>query len=119
MKPGYRREPTNDVLLPDLATEERPPSRALGAFAMARDDYLKENRPALRASLLAEGALAAHLAETERLAEEMADDLTAKAAASLGVDESLKAADPMAWAARMGAIREQARAQAMRQLVLA
>ena len=69
--------------------------------------------------LLADGALTSHLAETERLAQEMADDLTARMAASQRVDEAMKSADPMGWAAKMGAIREEARSTAIRELVFA
>lgn len=113
----YHREKTSGTLLPNLTTEE--PAQSLGPFAIARSGYLKENRPALWASLLAEGALAAHLAETERLAQETADDMTARMAAHQGVNERLKEADPMAWAAKMGAIREEARSAAMREIVYA
>lgn len=49
----------------------------------------------------------------------MADDLTARMAASQGVDEAMKSADPMGWAAKMGAIREEARSTAIRELVFA
>ena len=113
MKLSY--EERDGTTVPRLTTEEG--QAALGPFAAMRDEHLKARKPALRASLLADGALTSHLAETERLAQEMADDLTARMAASQGVDEAMKSADPMGWAAKMGAIREEARSTAIRELV--
>lgn len=115
MKLSY--EERDGTTVPRLTTEES--QAALGPFAAMRDEHLKARKPVLRASLLADGALTSHLAETERLAQEMADDLTARMAASQGVDEAMKSADPMGWAAKMGAIREEARSTAIRELVFA
>ena len=115
MKLSY--EEKDGTTVPRLTTEES--QAALGPFAAMRDEHLKARKPALRASPLADGALTSHLAETERLAQEMADDLTARMAASQGVDEAMKSADPMGWAAKMGAIREEARSTAIRELVFA
>ncbi|MFR1166278.1 MAG: TnpV protein [Adlercreutzia equolifaciens] len=51
-------------MLPTLATEEEAAAN-LGPFALMRDEYLRSSKPELRADLLAQGALARHLAETE------------------------------------------------------
>ncbi|MFR5092729.1 MAG: TnpV protein [Adlercreutzia equolifaciens] len=96
------------LLLPTLATEEEAAAN-LGPFALMRDEYLRSSKPELRADLLAQGALARHLAETEALAEAMADDLAARVAKSRGLDEAAKVADPAAWAAKMAGAAAAAR----------
>ena len=63
MKLSY--EERDGTTVPRLTTEES--QAALGPFAAMRDEHLKARKPALRASLLADGALTSHLAETERL----------------------------------------------------
>ena len=77
MEMAYREG--GGLLLPTLATEEEAAAN-LGPFALMRDEYLRSSKPELRADLLAQGALARHLAETEALAEAMADDLAARVA---------------------------------------
>lgn len=91
MEMAYREG--GGLLLPTLATEEEAAAN-LGPFALMRDEYLRSSKPELRADLLAQGALARHLAETEALAEAMADDLAARVAKSRGLDEAAKVADP-------------------------
>lgn len=81
MEMAYREG--GGLLLPTLATEEEAAAN-LGPFALMRDEYLRSSKPELRADLLAQGALARHLAETEALAEAMADDLAARVAKSRG-----------------------------------
>ena len=64
MEMAYREG--GGLLLPTLATEEEAAAN-LGPFALMRDEYLRSSKPELRADLLAQGALARHLAETEAL----------------------------------------------------
>ena len=111
MEMAYREG--GGLLLPTLATEEEAAAN-LGPFALMRDEYLRSSKPELRADLLAQGALARHLAETEALAEAMADDLAARVAKSRGLDEAAKVADPAAWAAKMAEAAAAAEARASR-----
>ena len=112
MEMAYREG--GGLLLPTLATEEEAAAN-LGPFALMRDEYLRSSKPELRADLLAQGALARHLAETEALAEAMADDL----AKSRGLDEAAKVADPAAWAAKMAEAAAAAREAAAMKVVYA
>ena len=115
-KEAYREG--GGLLLPTLATEEEAAAN-LGPFALMRDEYLRSSKPELRADLLAQGALARHLAETEALAEAMADDLAARVAKSRGLDEAAKVADPAAWAAKMAEAAAAAREAAAMKVVYA
>ena len=112
MEMAYREG--GGLLLPTLATEEEAAAN-LGPFALMRDEYLRSSKPELRA----EGALARHLAETEALAEAMADDLAARVAKSRGLDEAAKVADPAAWAAKMAEAAAAAREAAAMKVVYA
>ena len=116
MEMAYREG--GGLLLPTLATEEEAAAN-LGPFALMRDEYLRSSKPELRADLLAQGALARHLAETEALAEAMADDLAARVAKSRGLDEAAKVADPAAWAAKMAEAAAAARGAAAMKVVYA
>ena len=110
MEMAYREG--GGLLLPTLATEEEAAAN-LGPFALMRDEYLRSSKPELRA------ALARHLAETEALAEAMADDLAARVAKSRGLDEAAKVADPAAWAAKMAEAAAAAREAAAMKVVYA
>ena len=116
MEMAYREG--GGLLLPTRATEEEAAAN-LGPFALMRDEYLRSSKPELRADLLAQGALARHLAETEALAEAMADDLAARVAKSRGLDEAAKVADPAAWAAKMAEAAAAAREAAAMKVVYA
>lgn len=116
MEMAFRED--GGFLLPILETEEEAVAN-LGPFALMRDEYLRSSKPELRADLLAQGTLARHLAETESLAEAMADDLTSLLAKSRGLDESAKAADPVGWAAKMAEAAAAAREAAARKAVYA
>ena len=116
MEMAYREG--GGLLLPTLATEEEAAAN-LGPFALMRDEYLRSSKPELRADLLAQWALARRLAETEALAEAMADDLAARVAKSRGWDEEAKVADPAALAAKMAEAAAAAREAAAMKVVYA
>ena len=95
---------SGDYYLPNLIIEDRE-MQPIGKYGRMRKRYLKEHRPVLYANLLLAGELFPHLAEIDKACEERMDLLTLQMAKSEGVTESLKAADQMAWVARMNSIR--------------
>lgn len=108
-------EKVGDYLLPELASDETATS--LGMWGQMRLNYLKKNRRALYASLLAEGKLNAHLAETDEQAAQMMERLTSQMARSEGAGESMKRADRMGWAGIMNNIQASARETVARDLI--
>ena len=94
-----------DYLIPDLAAPEGIPA---GIWGMRRRDYLKRHRNGIYTGMLLSGKLNAHLAEIDRQATEMFEQLTRQMAAEQGVTEQLKAENQLAWVGAMNNIRNTA-----------
>ena len=93
-----------DYYLPDIEIEASQP---LGKYGSARMKYLKEHRPGLYSRLLLSGKLYNDLHEVDANAQRLLDQMIPQMAAEAGVDEGLKAADPMRWVRMMNAIKAQ------------
>lgn len=93
-----------DYYLPDIEIEASQP---LGKYGRARMKYLKEHRPGLYSRLLLSGKLYNDLHEVDANAQRLLDQMIPQMAAEAGVDEGLKAADPMRWVRMMNAIKAQ------------
>lgn len=86
--------------LPD--EEQRP----VGIWGQRRRQYLWEHRKALYNALLLSGKLEAHLADTDRQAEEIFSRLVEQIAEREGITEELKVENQMEWVGRMNNIKE-------------
>ena len=96
-----------DYLLPDLKLPEQPKVE-IGIFGKRHLRYLEHNRKILYTNLLTKGKLTAHLAEIDKLAEDMFFRLVKQIAEREGVTEQLKAKDQMQWVRKMNNIRNRA-----------
>ena len=83
--------------LPDLEIESGQP---IGKFGRARMKYLKEYRPGLYSRLLLSGKLYDDLNEVDAEAQRLLDQMIPQMAAEAGINEDLKAADPIRWGGR-------------------
>ena len=120
MEMTYRTE--NGYQVPNLTMPEETPEtarRACGKYALLRKKYLKEHRRVLFANLLTSCTLNAHLAEIEQAANERMELLTAQMAAAQGVEEQMKARDPMKWVGLMNNIRQAAEESVLSDLIYA
>ena len=107
-----------DVLLPNLTigeVEQRP----IGKYGRMRKRYLKEEHPAFFSELLLSGKLYPHLMEIDEACEGRIELLILQMVKREGVTEALKAADQMAWVARMNSIRRRAEEIVLHELVYA
>lgn len=93
-----------DYYLPDLEIESSQP---IGKFGRARMKYLKEYRPGLYSRLLLSGKLYDDLNEVDAEAQRLLDQMIPQMAAEAGINEDLKAADPMRWVDMMNTIKAQ------------
>ena len=91
----------------------------IGKYGLMRKSYLKEHRPVLYAELIRTGKLHEHLTEVNETCSKQVELLTAQMAKREGITEALKAADPMAWVARMNSIQNRAEEIVLDDLVLA
>ena len=104
-----------DYLVPDLSiqTTEQP----LGKYGRMRQKYLKEHRPILWNQMILEENLFPHLLEIEQTAQNRLTRLMQQLTAAQGVNESLKAKDPMQWTGRMNNCKAQAEEMILTELI--
>ncbi len=112
MELTYRMQ--GDYLLPNLTVPENP---KIGKFGMLRQTYLRKHHNGPYTGMLISGKLNAHLEEIDRQATEMLERLMTQQAKAQGVNESMKASDPMLWVARMNNIRSSAEETVMSELI--
>ena len=105
-----------DVLFPNL-TIGKAEQWSIGKYGRMRKRYLKEHHPVLYSNMLLSGKLFCHLAEIDQACEERLKLLVRQMAEQESVTEALKAADQMAWVARMNNIRNQAEEIVLHELV--
>ena len=108
----------NGYRVPNLRMDEDGmQAEQLGRFGQMREKYLMEHRQGLYQSMLLTGRLWTHLTETDRQAEDMMEHLTQEMAASMGVNEAMKAADQLEWVRRMNTIRHSAEESVLNDLI--
>lgn len=93
-----------DYYRPDIEIEVSQP---LGKYGRARMKYLKEHRPGLYSRLFLSGKLYDDLHEADSEAQRLLDEMIPQMAAAAGINEDLKAADPMRWVGIMNTIKAQ------------
>ena len=101
----YRRE--GDYFIPNL---ELPDTKhyQIGKYGHLRQTYLREHRPVLYNTMLLNGTLNRHLAETDQICNERMERMVAQMAEREGVTEALKASAQFEWVGRMNNIRNRA-----------
>ncbi len=101
----YRRE--GDYLIPNLELPDAEPKQ-IGKYGHLRQTYLREHQPALYHTMLLNGTLYRHLAETDQICSERMERMAAQMAEREGVTEALKASAQLEWVGRMNNIRNRA-----------
>ena len=101
---GLWYELQGDYYIPCLILGEED-NRPIGRWGRKHLRYLKEHRPVLYTVLLLGGKLSSHLVEIDVRAKEMYDLLMKQMAEKEGINEQLKAKDPMTWMGAMNNIR--------------
>ena len=105
-----------DYYLPELIlsdTDKTP----IGRYGHMRMNYLRENRPGLYTRLLLSGKLYEHLAEIDNSCRERMSRMIPQMAKAEGINEALKARDPMAWVGRMNNIHQRAEETILAELI--
>lgn len=105
-----------EFLIPDL-TLDICGQRPLGKYGRMRKKYLQEYRPILWNDLILNGSLDAHLWETDAAAQERTERVMIEMMKTAGVNEQLKADDPMRWVQTMNALKAQAEEAVLQEIV--
>ena len=97
----------NGIRYPDLTFPEQS-NYSLGKYANLRLDFMKKHRKGRYTTLLAEGRLNEYLHAIDIQARELLDDIIPRLAKERGVDEALKAHNPLQWTSEMNNIKTSA-----------
>ena len=107
-----------DYYLPELKLSDNDKT-PIGHYGRMRMTYLQEHRPGLYTRLLLSGKLFDHLAEIDNTCQERLRRMIPQMAAAEGINEVLKARDPMAWVGRMNSVRQRAEEIILTELIYA
>ena len=99
---GLRYELIGDYYF--VAGEDESEQECIGIWGQRHLRYIRRYRAGLYTELLTSGKLNAYLADVDRQAEAMFEQM----AASEGIAERLKAADQVGWVRRMNNVRNRA-----------
>ena len=94
----------NGIRYPNLALPEQT-NYPLGKYANLRLDFMKKHRKGRYTTLLTEGRLNEYLHAIDIQAHELLDDIIPRLAQERGIDEVLKAHNPLLWTAEMNNIK--------------
>ena len=97
----------NGFYYPDLALPVQT-NHTLGKYANLRLDFMKKHRRGTYTTLLTEGRLNEYLHDIDIQAHKLLDDIIPRLAKERGIDEALKAHNPLQWAAEMNNIKASA-----------
>ena len=111
-----RYKQCGEFLIPDL-TLDICGQTPLGRYGRMRKRYLQEHRPILWNVLILNGTLDAHLQETGAAARAQIERVMGEMMMDAGVDERMKANDPMWWLQEMNALKAQAEEAVLREIV--
>ena len=106
----------NGLLYPDL---ELPPQKnyPIGKYGRLRLDFIKQHRRGTYGSLRAQAKLNKYLHEIDEQATEMVQSTMSNLAKINGIDEKLKATDPLRWVQEMNALKAAAEEIVLREIV--
>ena len=111
-------QPSGDYLLPNLALASQP-TEPLGKYGRMRKTFLKTNRKGQYSALLLSGSLTEHLTMIDQQTREQISETVRQLAAAEGVNEQLKAANPLLWSRRMNNLRTMAEETVLREMLYA
>ena len=104
---GIKYELRGEQYYPMLEITERKEHR-IGKYGLLHRDYIKQHKRGRYTTLLTEGKLNAHLHEIDVQVNAMVEAIVANLAQERGIDEELKASDPLKWVAEMNNIKTSA-----------
>ena len=102
---GYTQQ--GDYLLPNLQLNEEPKYN-IGIWGQRYRQYLKTQHKVIYYNYLTKGTLYQHLAEVDKRAENMFDQLVKSLAEKENITEQLKENNMLLWAKKMNNIRNRA-----------
>lgn len=106
----------NGINYPNLCLPEQP-NVNIGKYGQMRLDFIKKHRRGTYTTLLTEGRLLAHISAIDHEARSQVECLTTKLAKKRGIDEKLKASDPLQWVQEMNNCKASAEEVVLREVI--
>ena len=106
----------NGLLYPDFVLPEQA-RYPIGKYGSLRLAFIKEHRRGTYTTLLTQCRLNAYLHDIDIIAKEQVRLITAQFAQSRGIDENLKATDPLDWVAQMNSCKFAAEEVVMSEII--
>ena len=106
----------NRLYYPDLALPEQT-NYPIGKYGNLRLDFMNKHRLGTYTTLLTEGRLNEYLHAIDIQAHELLDDIIPRLTKERGVDEALKAHNPLQWTAEMNNIKASAEEIVLREVI--
>ena len=113
---GLWYELHGDYYLPCLVIPEEE-SQTIGMWGRKHQQYLKEHRSMVYTDLVLSGKLYSYLTDIDTQARNKLDLLVIQLTEKEGVNETLKAQDPLAWVRTMNNIRNRAEEIVLNELI--
>ena len=104
MKLEYIRN--GDYYIPNLTIQKE--ERSIGKWGRIHREFLREHHPIQFSQLVLSDTLFTYLADLNEQAQQRMEALISQLQVAEGVNEELKAADPIAWVQHMNNIRARA-----------
>ncbi len=104
---GGTYESQGDYLLPNLTLRDEK-QYLIGVWGMRHKRYLKQNHKVLYCNLLTAGKLNSYLADIDKKARFLFDEIVKSLAEKENVTEELKSENAMLWVQKMNNIRNRA-----------
>ncbi len=106
----------NGINYPNLALPEQP-NVNIGKYGQMQLDFLKKHRRGTYITLLTECRLTEHLSGIDQEARSQVEILTAELAKQRGIDEKLKAANPLLWVQEINNFKASAEEAVLREII--
>ena len=113
---GIKYELRGEQYYPMLKIAEQKEHK-IGKYGLLHRDYIKQQKRGTYTTLLTEGMLNAHFYEIDVQVNEMVEAIVANLARECGIDEELKASDPLKWVAEMNNIKASAEEIVLREVI--
>ena len=105
-----------DFLLPNIMLSESS-TKPLGRYGRMRKEYLKETNETTYEGMLVTQELIPHCQSIQEQAEERKQLLIKQMAQAEGINEELKAKDPMSWVGSMNNIKARAEEIVLQEII--
>ena len=96
---------------------KEPEQYQIGKYGLLHLEYIKAHHKPLYSTLLMEGKLNGYLHEIDEQAREMIDSIVGQMAEQRGVNEDIKARDPMCWVQEMNNCKASAEEIVLREVI--